>query len=111
MSLASLLSEQVIVIHPGVATDAYGNPVPSWASGAASGMVPAAVQQSGGAEQTTDRDTPVSDWLLVVPADTDLSAYDRVLWQDLTFEVVGRPAPWSTPRGPHHLEARLRLIE
>ena len=111
MSLAILLSEQVIVIHPAAATDEYGNPVAGWATGAASGMVPAAIQQIGRDEQTLDRDTPASDWLLVVPADTELSAYDRVLWQALTFEVVGRPAPWSSLRGPHHLEARLRLIE
>jgi head-tail adaptor len=111
MTIDRLLHDTVVLLHPGAGSDDYGNPVPTWALGAASQTVSAVVQQIGRAEQTSDRDTPASDWLLVVPAGTAISAYDRVRWQGATFEVIGKPAPWSTPRGPHHLEARIRLVE
>jgi hypothetical protein len=52
-----------------------------------------------------------SEWLLQTSATTDVRPGDRVIWGSHTFLVVGRPNPAWTPKGVHHLEARLQLVE
>lgn len=68
------------------------------------------------AQLSTDdvRDTRSGDestHSLQTAATTDVRPGDRVVWKSMTFDVVGRPNNAYTPRGEHHIEARLRIVE
>jgi hypothetical protein len=68
-----------------------------------------APQSSG--DSRPGRTGDVSEWLLQAAATADVRPGDRIVWRDLTFSVDGRPRPAWTPRGEHHIEATLRLVE
>lgn len=110
MSLMSLLTETLWILpYTQGAEDEYGDPTADYNDAV---MVRGRLEQSRATEETLDRDTPISDWILYVPAGTAVDAFDRV--QDVdgrVFEVVGTPAPQRSPRGPHHIEVRLRNVE
>jgi hypothetical protein len=110
VSLASLLADQVVIVHPAAGSDAYGNPVPDW-DAATRTTVAAAVQPAGGSELTADRDTLESCWLLVLPAGTAIAGHDRVEWRGTTFQ--GRRAAGAVVDPPRaaHVEVRLRLVQ
>lgn len=71
------------------------------------------LEHTSSQEITDDRDTRVSDWLVVLPATAALTALDRVQEGGRTFEVVGAPERVYNPRTgvTSHVEARLRLVE
>lgn len=92
------------------ATDAYGNPTSSWDP---TGETVAANVQPFRADETNTVDaSSVEDMrrLWTAPG-VDLDAGDRVTHESQTWEVEGVPFVWSTPDGPHHLEAKLKLVE
>lgn len=109
MSFARLLSRTatVIPVTTGPGLDEYGNPVEVVAAGV---NYPAWLEQTASEERTEDRDTQLADWLLVLPAGAVVDGNDRVQVEGKTFEVVGPPARVHTPRGEHHVEARLRSV-
>lgn len=51
-----------------------------------------------------------SGWVLLCAPDVDIVAEDQVLVEGVEYEVSGPPWVAYTPRGPHHIEARLRRI-
>lgn len=109
MSLKRLFSQTATVVSTpfGPETDDYGNVVP----GAESRVeYPARLEETGSTEVTLDRDTVTSDWRVFLPPEAAISAYDRVEVDGEMYEVVGRPARLRTPRGVHHVEARLRAV-
>ena len=67
-------------------------------------------QQSTG-DSRQGRSGDVSSWLLQCPATADVRPGDRIIWSGMTFDVDGRPNPAWTPRGEHHTEVALRLVE
>lgn len=87
--------------------DVYGNVTVTYTDG---GVWPVRLEQTGGTETTVDEDTLISDWRLIGRADMPIGGRDRVTVDGITFEVVGPPAVQRTPRGPHHIEARLRHV-
>lgn len=108
-----VLNRPVNVLHAGAPwEDEYGVIHPGeWQS------VPttAYLEQTTTAEVVVGGEVYKADWLLVVPSDTALGAFDRVEVADLgaTFEVVGLPSrPHRAPTTgiEHHVEARLRVI-
>lgn len=108
MSYERLLTETVTVLHTEPSgTDAYGNEVPGPVTMA---TYPARLEQRGTTELTADRATVTSTWLLFLPDSAEVTAHDRVEVDGEPFEVVGRPARRTTPRGLHHLEAELRAV-
>jgi hypothetical protein len=112
VSLESMMNQSVTVVTPGSTSDGHGNPQPNWAS-AGRATYKAWLEQTSAVEVTEGRDTVISDWLLVLPASAVINAYDRVEVGPgpTIYEVVGSPFVAPTPRGPHHIEARLRLLE
>lgn len=110
MSLASLLTETLWVIpFAAGAEDEYHNPVGAFGAAV---QVKGRLEQSRSDEETVDRDTPISDWILYLHPDAQVSALDRIQDADgRMFEVVGTPAPQRSPRGIHHIEVRLRNVE
>lgn len=110
MSLSSLLTQRVWILpHSSGADDEYGNPTDSYGDAV---LVSGRIEQRAAREETADRDTPVSDWVLYLHPDTQIGSFDRVQDADgRMFEVVGTPNVQRAPRGAHHIEAQLRNIE
>lgn len=107
MTLDHLLSEIVAVVRHGSAVDEYGNIVP----GAEVRIdYPARLEQLASDEIVRDRDTVIADWRVFLPPDTDISPYDRLEGRGHIFEVSGLPDEHRLPRGPHHVEARLKFV-
>lgn len=112
--LRRLLTERVAVLAPTRAQGTYGDETITYPDVADVEPVPAYLQQTDGTEVTTGRDTQVSDWLLYLLPDVQLSGDCRIvrLSDGVTFEVLGPPAVQTHPRtGPHHIEARLVTYE
>lgn len=111
MPLAGLLTQPGVVERwgPGGSTDQYGNEAPTKVSEyATTGYL----EQTDATEIAVDRETFVSNWLLVLAAGSAIDGGDR--WRDSTgtYEVIGRPArPWNPrTRREDHVEARLRQV-
>lgn len=72
-----------------------------------------AIMQTDAVEITIGEQTVVSDWAAYCD-DTALAVTHRDQIVDAAgsvYEVVGRPYRPRTPRGEHHLEIRLRMVE
>lgn len=107
MSLDRLLTETATVVRFASGVDAYGNIVP----GAETRVTyDARLEQLGSDEIVRDRDTIVADWRAFLPATADISPYDRLEGRGHVFEVSGLPDQHRTPRGAHHIEARLKFV-
>jgi hypothetical protein len=110
MTFRSLMVHRIGIVTPAATVDAYGNTVDDWATATTVDTV-GWVAQPGNDEDTADRDQQTRLWKLFAPDDTVITGHDRVTWQTLTFEVVGPPFRSWTPRGEHHIEADLKLVE
>lgn len=109
MSLAGLLCHEVTIVRPTVTEDRYGDLVKqptgrSW-------RTLARVVQMSRTEDHDGREARVTDWLLYLSAGDDIDALDRVVWNGMTFEVVGVPNRAPDRRTEHHVEANLNLVE
>ena len=111
MTLANLLAERVVIEHRTAgAANRYGVPVDTVTSTTTD--VPARLEQTDSLEVEVGETTVVSTWRIYLPADQTIGPRDRVINSaGVEFEVVGVPDVKSTPRGPHHIEARLRFVE
>jgi plastocyanin len=113
MTLASLMVHDVTVVHAGTGTNVYGDTTKDWATATRTG-VRGWVSQTSQSEVLDGREAQVSEWVVFLPPEVTVAGGDRIEWADLpavTFEVDGPPNPARTPRGPHHIEARLRVVE
>jgi head-tail adaptor len=110
MSLTTMLRQDVTILTAPTVTDRYNNAVPDWEH-ATSVVVKGWVQQTGGTELTTGRDTVIADAVLFLHPDAPITAANRVRQGIRTWEVVGAPNVASRPAGPHHLEVALRSID
>lgn len=113
MSLATLLVHDVTILRAGSTTDRYGDAVKDWAT-ATSTASKAWVAQQSRTENVEGREALISEWVAFLPAGTDVAGRDRLVWGDLTFEVVGRPNTAPSPRlggASHHVEVTLTVVE
>lgn len=105
------LADTVTILTAPVVTDRYGNQTYDWTE-ATSTEVAALVQVTTGTEIHGVRERQTHDALLFLAGDAVLTGRDRVLWNGSTWAVQGPPARPGRPGSPpHHLEARLALIE
>lgn len=106
-----MLSLRGTIQHIGtIGSDRYNNPIEGVTSTLAN--VPYRLEQTDSTEITVGEATVISDWKLSLMPGTVIGHRDRFIdVQERTFEVVGAPNIQSTPRGPHHVEARLRFIQ
>lgn len=108
MSLVTL-PHAVTVTTPTTTTDAYGNTVTTW-TGAASQTVRAYVQPLYMDENTSwPREALVRTYRMFTV--TPLTGLERITWNGLTLNVDGPSQQWDTPRGIHHYETMLALVE
>lgn len=72
---------------------------------------PLSVEEIHSTDGTT-RDAEVSVARVFAPPAADISAYDRVSFADITWEVEGRPVEWRSPTGMlAHRELTLRRVQ
>ena len=71
---------------------------------------PARLEQTDATEITVGRSTEISNWSLLLPPLTAVQPQSTVVVDGATFEVIGLPEVHHTPSGPHHVQARLRLV-
>lgn len=105
------LPDTVTVVTPATGADRRGDAILSYGSDATRVAVRGWMQQQGQSETTGDRDLRVSSWRLFSDSTPGLDALARIEWDGRTFEVVGQPNHLASPRGYHHTEADLRLVE
>jgi hypothetical protein len=107
--LARLLTDQATILTRTTGSDdPYGQRTTSWVE---QPPVAARFQQQTSVETVDGRDTVVTGWMVVLAAGTPLGPGDRVRDQHGTVLAVdGTPARPTTPRGEHHVEARLREV-
>lgn len=64
-------------------------------------------------EDKGEGNIPVTDWMLFLPAGTEITGKCRVRGREEEFEVVGKPdekRSLLTTNSPHHIEALLKII-
>lgn len=113
--MSLLYAQTVTIVRAGTVVDDYHNEKPDWGAGATRTPVSGVnVQPSGrGTEDTDDRQVTVTGWRLYTPrgVDLDLLATDRIEFDGMTLQVVGKVARWPAPGGGvHHVEADLREV-
>lgn len=91
--------EPVDVLTAGTVTDPYsGEPARSWDTSTSVTVEHVAVAGGGSLEPLLDaRDPVTSDFDLMFPTGTVVTAQNRVVVRGLTCEVVGRPFRWVSP--------------
>lgn len=95
---------------PGSTTDAYGNPVDTFTETTTTCEIQPASSIRRDDERSQHLDLTDSDWLLILPAGTEIDPPDQVKVEGLTYEVSTAPwqarNPWT--REPTHVEVGLR---
>ncbi|MER6809985.1 head-tail adaptor protein [Spirillospora sp. NPDC000708] len=97
----------LVTIVRGLLVTGYGNAITyDWGDGAARDTVEACVQPNGSSETTGGRDTVVTHIRVYLHPGTDVTATDRIEWNDNTYEIDGEPQRWPDPTGggEHHVE-------
>lgn len=110
MSLAGLLVRDVTRLRAQLVTDSHGSEIKDWTN-------PDTITGKGWlaqrfhTEEGALREAEISTWHLTVYPNFDVQAHDRIVIDGQTFEVDGPPRPAWTPRGHHHTEVTLRIVE
>lgn len=110
MSFRRLLVHDVTVVNPRIGADRYGNEIKDWYA-ASRTATKAWVAQRSATEDRDGREALVTDWMVVLPPEVDVSGLSRLEWDGRTFELDGEPRPAYTRRGLHHWEATVRIVE
>jgi hypothetical protein len=91
------------------AVDDYGNPTSSWGAPV---TYRARLEHNDSLESNGDQLVVATRYRLILPPSAVIGAGDRVTDEDgITYEVDGPPLKQRTPRGVHHIDARLTLTE
>lgn len=112
--MSVLYGQSVTVVRAGTLEDEYGNTRPDW--GDAAERIPVDrvnVQPSGGSsEDTDDKQVTVTGWLLISAPGTmpDLRETDRIEFDGMQLEVVGKVGRWPVPASIQHIEAQLKEV-
>lgn len=109
-----MLVQEVALLHPGTMVDRYGDTVPDWNNPTSTSYRAWVSQRARSEDQAGGRRAYIGDWVAFLPPAATPGAGDRIVWDNLTFEVNGPPLPAYVPRGGtrslHHWEAALQLV-
>lgn len=96
MSLATLLNQSCTITRVGATagTDRYGNPN----TAETTTTTVCYAEQRSRSEHTANADSQSQEWLVVLPAGTDVDGNDRITIGTLVLEVVGPPWSARNPR-------------
>lgn len=112
--MSRLYGQTVVRVRAPLFEDRYRNKKRDW--GSAERVTFSGVNmQPGGSpaisdEETTDRQTTITQWRLYTPhgVDLDLLETDRVEYDGMTLEVDGKVGRWIIDGQVHHVEAALK---
>lgn len=104
------------IVNPGETTDEYGNVTPDWTTDPVTER--GLIQETESTEITVGRDTVVTTLRAILPVDSAVTSYSRIVkgtptppidWTTTPYyEVVGQPTVYDTGSpGVRHTEARL----
>jgi hypothetical protein len=99
-----------VLLKPALVTDRNRNQVADWANATRTRVRGWFAQLTATELIAAGRDGSLSTWALVLPAGTAVDQSYRVEVDGATYFVDGAPSRSKTPRGEHHVEARLRRI-
>lgn len=111
MSLDTLMVHDVTVVHPGTRLSRTNDLEFDWLTATTVTSKAWVSQRSASEDDVTRLMGQTSDWIVYLPPTTVVSSGDRIIWEGSLFDIVGKPNPAWTPRGLHHYEADLRLVE
>jgi head-tail adaptor len=112
MSIDGFYTLDVTVLRAGAGTPKYGNATLDWTDPSMTMTSGWLAQHTSAEPVTTGRTTAViTDSVLFLPPETDITERDRVEVDGRTYAIDGVPVKARTPRGVHHLEVKLRAVE
>lgn len=111
MSIDTLMVHDVQIVHPGTRVSRTNDMEFDWVTATYTPSKAWVSQRSATEDDVTRSMGQSSEWIIFLPTTTTVAAGDRVIWDDSLFDIVGKPNPAWTPRGLHHREADLRLVE
>ena len=105
--LPSFATETVTRLRPAVGT-ARGTTFRDWSNATSQSINGCCVQPDSTSSDFTDRANSVLTYTLWAPVDADVLKGDRITAQGRTFDVIGVPFKWYSPRGVcDHLTCRM----
>lgn len=109
MSFAGLLTQTAVVVHhPSAGADAEGNP--TFATPTTT-TYPCLLQQVDSSEIVEGERRATTSLVLFLPAAAAGATFeDGVSVDGLPYQVEGQPDVLRTPRGVHHVEAKVRRV-
>lgn len=114
--LPSFFDDTVTVLHPERVTDStganYGNETLDWDNADEREVVGHLQPVDAPEDVASGRNAIVTRYRLFLPADDPIVGYDRVVVDDVTFEVDGAPGRWRSPTGDlDHVHVLLVQVE
>lgn len=107
----NLGGDTIAVYRAPLVPNRYGAQVRDWANAQMHTADGCQVQPLTATENTVDREYVASHAALFAPYDLDLLATDRVVCNNVTYDVDGEPARWRDDVGaPDHTEAMLKHL-
>jgi hypothetical protein len=108
MSLATLLNRPVTIVRRSASgdTDPYGNEIEAETSTETVGEL----QQQQRTEPGAQGELSQTNWLLILPAGTEIGTADAIIVNGQEYEMVGDPWPARNPRTHEqsHVECTVR---
>lgn len=112
MSIDGFYTLPVTVLRATAGTPKYGNTTLDWTSPTSTATYGWLAQRGSTEPVATGRSSIViTDQVLFLPSDTDVTERDRIEVDGRTYAVTGIPVRARTPQGVHHLEVALRAVE
>ncbi|MFI0406586.1 head-tail adaptor protein [Actinomadura sp. 3N508] len=102
-----IVTDLVTIVRAAKAVGYGNNTTLDWGPAAARTTVEACVQPAGAGESTNGGADRVSTRIQVfLHPGTDVTATDRIEWDDQLWRIDGTPAVWPDPTGgsEHHIE-------
>lgn len=110
MMPSHLMIQSAVVEKPTAVTDSRGDAADGFTNPTRV-TISAWIDQQSTTETDDETRNAVSSTALLVTNYANLNAEDRVVWDNKTWTVQGRPRQVPTLVGTHHVEATLRLVE
>jgi len=110
MSLESMMTDTVVIRYPVFVTDSRGNLIKDWTN-ATEVTTKAWITQRDTVELFGNREGTSSNWFCFLLKEIVLDNQCRIVYDAMTFEIVGKPHKAKTPEALHHIEVELKLVE
>lgn len=113
--MSVLYEQSAVVVRPAVTTDRYGNKKYDYGAAATRIAVDQLnIQPDGDSEEeTSGKQVSVTTWLLISAPGTmpDFRATDRLEYDGMELEVIGRVGRWPVPTSIRHIQAQLKEVD